>query len=132
MKRDRNVLLTQLGAAVERRRRELGLGQVQLAERWDSDRSQVSRLENGWVDPKASDLVRLGQALETTVAELLDEDRGLLEERARLTFEDPALADCLVRLGKARRRMSDHQWERVQRILTALADLYDPLPQSEE
>jgi putative transcriptional regulator len=123
---DRNNRLTRLGQRVLQRREQLGLSQDDLAKRWHSDRSQVSRLENGRVDPKASDLLLLAAALETTVTELLEEDAEAIAERARELVDDPMTVSYFVRLGGGLRRATPKDRDLLERILKNLADSVDP------
>jgi transcriptional regulator with XRE-family HTH domain len=57
------------------RRRALGLTQAQLAERMGVDTETLSRFERGKHAPTLKSLVRLAGLLQTTVADLLTEER---------------------------------------------------------
>lgn len=68
-----------LGEAVRRLRLEAGLSQEQLAERAATDLTQIGGIERGVRNPSYTTLVRLADALETSVGELAslaDELRG--------------------------------------------------------
>ncbi len=68
-----------LGEAMRRLRQQAGLSQEQLAERADTDLSQIGGIERGTRNPSYSTLVRLATALGTTVgaiAILADEIRN--------------------------------------------------------
>ncbi len=68
-----------LGEAVRTLRTEIGLSQEQLAERAHTDLTQVGGIERGVRNPSYTTLLRLAEALETTVGEiasLADELRG--------------------------------------------------------
>jgi transcriptional regulator with XRE-family HTH domain len=67
-----------LGEAIRRLRQEAGLSQEELAERADTDLSQVGGIERGTRNPSYTTLLRLAAALKTTVgtiASLADEIR---------------------------------------------------------
>jgi transcriptional regulator with XRE-family HTH domain len=59
-----------LGEAVRRVRLEAGLSQEQLAERAATDLTQVGGIERGVRNPSYTTLLRLADALETSVGEL--------------------------------------------------------------
>ncbi|HEV2790228.1 MAG TPA: helix-turn-helix transcriptional regulator [Solirubrobacterales bacterium] len=59
-----------LGEAVRRLRADAGLSQEQLAERASTDLTQVGGIERGVRNPSYTTLVRLAEALETSVGEL--------------------------------------------------------------
>lgn len=59
-----------LGEAVRRLRLEAGLSQEQLAERAGTDLTQIGGIERGVRNPSYTTLVRLADALETSVGEL--------------------------------------------------------------
>jgi transcriptional regulator with XRE-family HTH domain len=68
-----------LGEAVRRLRQQAGLSQEELAERVDTDLSQVGGIERGTRNPTFVTLVRFAAALDTTVgaiATLADEIRS--------------------------------------------------------
>jgi ribosome-binding protein aMBF1 (putative translation factor) len=74
----------QLAEAVYRRRKELGISQVELAERADMTQPQVSRLETGGAIPTLPLLRRLARALEADiVVHGDDDDRVPMEFMAR-------------------------------------------------
>ncbi len=51
------------GQIVEDARKKAHITQAELAKRIDSDKSYISRLENGLVDPKVSTLCRIMNAM---------------------------------------------------------------------
>lgn len=59
-----------LGEAVRVLRTEAGLSQEQLAERAETDLTQVGGVERGVRNPSYTTLLRLATALETSVGEL--------------------------------------------------------------
>jgi transcriptional regulator with XRE-family HTH domain len=63
--------LVRLGRAVARTRTEKHLTQFEVAERAEMDRSSISKIEHGLRDPRLDTLLRLADALETTLGELL-------------------------------------------------------------
>lgn len=68
-----------LGEAIRRLRLEAGLSQEQLAEGAGTDLTQVGGIERGVRNPSYTTLLRLADALETSVGEitsLADELRG--------------------------------------------------------
>jgi len=70
--------LAALGEAIRRLRLEMGISQEVLAERADTDLSQVGGIERGRRNPSYTTLRKLAAALETTVgaiASLADEIR---------------------------------------------------------
>lgn len=75
-----------LGEIVFKRRKELGLSQVELAERADMTQPQVSRLETGGATPTIGLLRRLAKALEADIVIHGDgDDRGAIEFAPRDT-----------------------------------------------
>lgn len=56
-----------LGEAIRRLRQEQGVSQEELAERADTDLSQVGGIERGTRNPSYTTLLRLAAALDTTV-----------------------------------------------------------------
>jgi transcriptional regulator with XRE-family HTH domain len=67
-----------LGEAVRRLRLQMGISQEELAERADTDLSQVGGIERGTRNPSYTTLLKLAAALETTagaIASLADEIR---------------------------------------------------------
>lgn len=65
------AVLARLSSNLRDRRRAMGLTQREVARRAGLDRSYVSQVEQGSRDVGVSTLVRLAEALETTVGELL-------------------------------------------------------------
>ena len=59
-----------LGQAVEELRRETGLTQEQLADRFQSDFPSVGGIERGTSNPTFSSLLRVARALEVDLSEL--------------------------------------------------------------
>lgn len=66
------------------RRRALGLTQAQLAERLGVDTETLSRFERGKHAPTLRNLIRLAGLLQTTVADLLVEDKQQPSEDATI------------------------------------------------
>lgn len=65
--------LQSLGKLLKKRRLELGLSQQQLAERISKlDRSKISDMENGKEDFLFSTLIKVCEALEISLKQLLD------------------------------------------------------------
>jgi transcriptional regulator with XRE-family HTH domain len=63
--------LQKLGAAIVKRRKELGLSQADLAYRIDMDVPNLSIIENGKTNPHILTLVRLSAALDVNLSDLL-------------------------------------------------------------
>jgi len=68
---DPNLLLSQIGLRVLRRRQELGLAQKDLAERVGMVQPSLSQIEHGERNVTIRTLCKLAQALDTTVAALV-------------------------------------------------------------
>ncbi len=113
--------LRRLGENVARLREAAGLKQEELTEKAGLSSGYLSRLENGHVDPKASFLLRVAAALNTTVAELLDEDRIQIADRARSLLDDPEARTYVVRIGSALRRANPEEERRVKAALSFIA-----------
>ncbi len=71
MAEDRDLLLSQIGLRVTRRRQELGLTQTALAKKLGVQAGNVSRIEGGLQNLTIDTLCKLANALDTTVLALL-------------------------------------------------------------
>jgi transcriptional regulator with XRE-family HTH domain len=71
--------LRALGAAIRRRRSDLGLSQEKLAERAGLHRNYVGGVERGERNPSFANLLRITLALEVTVEELMKRYSAELE-----------------------------------------------------
>lgn len=69
------ALLHRVAENIGKRRRALGLTQAQLAERLGVDAETLSRFERGRHSPTLKNLARLAGLLQTTVSDLLAEER---------------------------------------------------------
>lgn len=89
-----------LGAEIQRRRKQLGLTQEELAQRMDVSRQSVTKWETGQSAPDLDRLVQLGEVLKISLDELLkgpsdnaddnwNENEG--EHAARDSAEEPCL-----------------------------------------
>lgn len=67
------VFMTDLGNAIRRRRKEIGLSQEQLAEVLGVTKSTISKYELGQRDPGLDQLVPLAEALNCTIFDLITE-----------------------------------------------------------
>jgi transcriptional regulator with XRE-family HTH domain len=76
-----------LGAAIAKRRRELGLTQDNLASLVEVDAETISRMERGTTLPSLNRLFVIAQALQTSAGELLSEASPLASDRARVLGE---------------------------------------------
>lgn len=59
-----------LGKRIEKLRLEKDMTQLELAKKIEGDRSNISRLENGEMNPKLEKLIKVAVALETTLGNL--------------------------------------------------------------
>lgn len=66
--------MSQVGEKIRRRRKELGLTQVEVAKRAGISQSALSDIEKLTKNPSVSTIKLLAPALRTSVAELMDED----------------------------------------------------------
>ena len=65
--------LIALGRAIREARRERGISQEELAHRSEMDRSYMSSIERGGQNPGVMSVVRIAQALDMTMTELMAE-----------------------------------------------------------
>jgi len=72
--RAKNKHFKRLGVNVKDARTALGISQYKLAAIADIDRSYISQLENGLVNPTFSLLLSLAKALQVPVFTLIDTD----------------------------------------------------------
>jgi HTH-type transcriptional regulator / antitoxin HipB len=70
MAEDRDLLLSQIGLRVLRRRQELGLTQTELADRLGIGRPNIYRIEHGKQNVTVDTLCKLAEALGITAVEL--------------------------------------------------------------
>ncbi len=66
------VLLKKIGVRIKEIRQQKGLTQQELAAELDYEKSNMSRLESGNIDPRASTLNKVAKALGVTLSELMD------------------------------------------------------------
>jgi transcriptional regulator with XRE-family HTH domain len=66
-----DILLSQIGLRISKRRQELGLTQKALAEHLDMGPGNLSRIEVGDQNITMRTLWRIAEALDTTVLELM-------------------------------------------------------------
>ncbi len=66
------VLLGKIGNKIKQLRSEKGFSQQEMAAELDYEKSNMSRLESGRVNPKISTLYKVAQVLKVSLAELLD------------------------------------------------------------
>lgn len=84
------AICTLVGRRLRWRRRSLDLTQRQVARRCAMSFQQIQKYEAGEVDVPISRLLVLAEALEMTVAELLDGITVSTDEEHRPTFHDGA------------------------------------------
>ncbi len=68
-----------IGLAIQSRRRQLSLSQVQLAVKAGLGQAYISHVESGQRSLSLASLVRLGQALQTDVWQLFSESQKLCD-----------------------------------------------------
>jgi transcriptional regulator with XRE-family HTH domain len=68
---DPDLLLSQIGLRITRRRQELGLTQRAVAEKAGMQQANFYRIENGEQNVTIRTLCKIADALETTVADLV-------------------------------------------------------------
>ncbi len=71
MSENPDLLLSQIGLRITRRRQELGVSQRALAEKAGMQHANFYRIENGDQNVTIRTLCKIADALETTVAELV-------------------------------------------------------------
>jgi transcriptional regulator with XRE-family HTH domain len=84
-----------LSASIRTLRLRIGLSQRELALRMSVPRTYVSKLENQYVVPTLSSLVRLADALEVNVPELLTGVEDKRQEDVRELMEDKFVAEIV-------------------------------------
>lgn len=67
-------LLWRLGQKIKKIREQKNIKQVDLANALEYDRSNMSRLESGRVNPRFTTLIKVAQELNVSLPELLDID----------------------------------------------------------
>ena len=67
-------ILWRLGQKIKEIREQKGIRQVDLAYSLGYDRSNMSRLESGRVNPRFTTLIKVANELDITVPELMDID----------------------------------------------------------
>lgn len=88
MKSDREASLARdVGAAIARKRGELGLTQDQVSEALGIGPEAVSRIERGVVLPSLPRLVELGELFQCSVEYFLGKNTGLVDDSARIISE---------------------------------------------
>jgi transcriptional regulator with XRE-family HTH domain len=71
-RRDNDLHVGKLGGNLRAARSKLGLSQEQVAERSGVHATEVSRIESGKRDPRASTIERLAKAVKVNPGELLE------------------------------------------------------------
>ncbi|AVS80249.1 transcriptional regulator [Paracidovorax avenae] len=88
MKSDRETSLARdVGAAIARKRGELGLTQDQVSEALGIGPEAVSRIERGVVLPSLPRLVELAELFQCSVEYFLGKNTGLVDDSARIISE---------------------------------------------
>lgn len=87
-------LTVELGKAIRKRRKELGMTQEELAEKIGVGHQALSRIENGIMAPKMDRLPLIAENLKCSVAELF------YENHHNLTNYATRIADLLTGLSK--------------------------------
>jgi transcriptional regulator with XRE-family HTH domain len=93
----------EIGKAIHRRRKALGLTASDLAERLATTHATVSRWENGKQKVKTTDLDLISKALQTTISELLGQENGNSPPNSQYDI-DPLLLAAWKRLDRKSRK----------------------------
>jgi transcriptional regulator with XRE-family HTH domain len=107
-----------LGQRIREAREAQGLSQMQLANRIERRQATVSDMEHGRMEPDATTLVRLAQALEKPIIYFFPPPWGSQVTRGDLTYDEQAL------LLEFRRLQSDEYRQIAISQLAALANVY--------
>jgi transcriptional regulator with XRE-family HTH domain len=86
-------LAANLAAAIRARRHQLGLSQRQLAGRLKTARTYASKLENLQCTPTLGSLERIANALETSIATLLDGRERSRQQQVEELMKDQFIAE---------------------------------------
>jgi len=71
--KESDIILTDFGKLVKKKRIEKGLSMVELGYRCNMDKPNMSRIENGNTNPTLTTIVRICTALEINLSELFNE-----------------------------------------------------------
>jgi len=71
---NKEELLWRLGQRIKKLREDKGITQQQIAHELDTEKSNISRLESGRVNPKFSTLINVAKQLGIKITELVDID----------------------------------------------------------
>ena len=69
-------LQQKIGNRIRELRESKGISQQNLAAICDFEKANMSRIETGRTNPTISTLYKISQALETTISDLVDVERG--------------------------------------------------------
>ena len=108
---DYNKDITEFGRKVRARREELNMSLDELADRIDSDKSSLSRIENGDRIPRLDRVLLIADALKTTPAKLLPN-----------RFMDDKNADLLPQIHRRLMRQTAEQRRTSLRYICAMLD----------
>lgn len=111
-----NAFTTRMGELIRQARNERDLSQRDLAGLIHRRQATISALENGAMEPHASALVLLSEALQKPVTYFLPEPWGPRVSRGDLTYEEQAL------LLEFRRLTSEEHQTMAVALLNAMAD----------
>jgi transcriptional regulator with XRE-family HTH domain len=98
-----NDELVRLGGVIARTRTEKHLTQFEVGRRAEIDRSDISRVERGLRDPRLDTLLRLAEALETTLGALLSSKELAAHHQRNATSAQTRLDKTLMRKGASTR-----------------------------
>ena len=93
-----------IGNAIQRRRKALGLTQIDLAERLDTTGATVGRWESGKRGVKTADLDPIAKALQTTIPELVGQNEIKTSPSGEFDI-DPLLLAAWKRLDRKSRKL---------------------------
>ena len=103
--------ITEFGRKVRARREELNMSLDELADRIDSDKSSLSRIENGDRIPRLDRVLQIADALKTTPAKLQPN-----------RFMDDKNADLLPQIHRRLMRQTTEQRRTSLRYICAMLD----------
>ena len=106
--------IMEFGRKVRARREELNMSLDELADRIDSDKSSLSRIENGDRIPRLDRVLQIADALKTTPAKLLPN-----------RFLDDKNADLLPQIHRKLMRQTTEQRRTSLRYICAMLDGLD-------
>jgi len=68
---EEKILLEKIGSRIKEMRTEKGMSQQQFSAALDSEKSNVSRIESGRINPRIATLYKIAKVLNVTLSDLL-------------------------------------------------------------